>query len=195
MKCLTCFNIKGGSGCTRMIKELGNVMCKTHRVCIFDFNHIPSKINKDVVYHHIPYEHRIEPTKIFNKFLAAPVDCDYVLIDFPKSERGILYNAFLAAGVIDYTIIPTNEDPLSISCTLEFAAQLMRTQSRKVILLNDIEPENKQYARAQLSKVNIPVLHYTIPHIADKSCPGFSRLENEQNETLEIIIRDFTSLM
>lgn len=195
MKCLTCFNLKGGSGCTRTLKALAYAMCSKYRVCIVDINQIRTNISeKQVGYHHIPC-YRKDITALLDDLLAVAINYDYVLLDFPKDERGRIYSAFLAAGVIDYTVIPTNEDPLSISCTLEFAKQIRRRRSEKIILLNDIEPEDKQYSRTLLSKVCLPVFQHIIPHITDIDCPDFSRLINEQKETLEIIIRDFTSLM
>lgn len=198
MRIITVYNKKGGSGCTRITTKLAERISKVHEkqaaIVYFATKDKPPCKDEEIPCINIPYRAK-ESDSIRCKTLLQDViptlsDTEYLLLDIPKSYDDGIYKIFIESLLPLYTIIPTDNDPMSISCTEEVVNELNKNGKKYSVILNNVSPDGEMYARSVLYQRRIKVFDSAILRECEEEKNPFHLSEGEILDLLYLKIKN-----
>ena len=158
MKIITIYNKKGGTGCTKLTHDLASWISNTHnaKVAVVYFAAIDRPLIEptDIPYYFVPRT-RNEPNRetylnFVNSLSSKIINTDYLFIDIPKSNNKGLFGTFIEGPIPIFTIVPADNDHMTISCTEEVVNYLKKKEKKYCVLLNNVYSEGEISAREEL---------------------------------------------
>ena len=158
MRTITFFNKKGGTGCTKLTHDLAHWIAQAHdaKVAIVHFTGIdgPFSDTPDIPYYFVSRERKNSDHETYMNFikniLPKIINTDYLFIDIPKNSNEGLFEAFIEGPIPIFTIIPTDNDYMTISCTEEVVNYLKEKGMKYCVLINNVYPKEEIYTRKEL---------------------------------------------
>lgn len=158
MKTIIIYNRKGGTGCTRLTHDLASWISHAHNakvaVAYFEAIDSPPLEPTDIPYYFVPRERKNSNYETYLNFfqttLPKVINTDYLFIDIPKSNHKGLFEVFIEGLIPIFTIVPADNDHMTISCTEEIVNYLKDKEKKYCVLLNNVYSEGEISAREEL---------------------------------------------
>lgn len=158
MKIITIYNKKGGTGCTKLTYDLASWIFNAHnaKVAVAYFAAVDRPLIEptDIPYYFVPRDRRNSNHETYLAFvhslLPKIINTDYLFVDIPKSSHVGLFETFIEGSIPIFTIVPADNDHMTISCTEEVVNYLKKKEKKYCVLLNNVYPDGEISAREEL---------------------------------------------